>query len=455
MQVLTLSPQAGPQTKFLSTTADIAGYGGSAGGGKSFALLLEACRNIAVQGYEGVIFRQTSEQIRMAGGLWSESQMIYRALGGTPNEQQLQWKFKAGSSIRFEHLARESDKYIYQGAQFAFLGFDELTHFSESQFFYMLSRNRSTCGIRPYIRATFNPDPDSWVKEFFGAWVDPEHPDPAESGEIRYFVRSSDGDIEWVPEGTPRAKSVTFIRSSIHDNQILLERDPGYLDTLMSLSLVDRKRLLDGSWVDAQDGDFFKREWFKFTDQPLKCKKWVRFWDFASTEFKEGTDPDWTCGVLMGLTDQNQVCIADVKLLRGTPLQVETLVRQTAEEDGKHVEIVSEEEGGSSGKFVTDHFVREVLIGFSYKGERSTGSKSVRAKPLSSFTEHGNVYLMKAPWNKKFINQLCRFPDPKVHDDQVDGASGAFNALAVPTGWMSQLGDFKAMLKDRQGVSGS
>lgn len=430
---LKISPQPGPQTTFLSTSADIAGYGGSAGGGKSYALLLDALRGTRHPGYDGAIFRRTSEQIRMSGGLWDESTLLYSQVGGSSNEQQLRWKFPGGATVRFEHLQHEKDKLIYQGAQFAFLGFDELTHFSESQFFYMISRLRSTCGIRPYCRATFNPDPDSWVKEFFAAWVDPDHKDPAESGEIRSFIRDIDDNIIWVPNGTEDSMTVTFIRSRLTDNQILMQKDPTYIKKLMSMPLVDRRRLLDGEWADAADGDFWQKSWFKYVDSPMECTRWIRFWDFAATEQKDGNDPDYTASCLVGITKDMQFCIADVDEFRGTPLQVQNKVKQTAMRDSPAVEIFWEEEGGSGGKFVSDQLQRVVLCGYSAKGIRSDKSKSERAKAPSAATEAGNVFLVRADWNKRFTNQLCKFPNA-AHDDMVDTFTGAFKVLAPGKG---------------------
>src|SRR4029077_9839556 len=75
---------------------------------------------------------------------------------------------------QFSHLQLATSVYDWQGAQITLICFDELAHFTAHQFFYLLSRNRSTCGIKPYIRATCNPDADSWVAEFLAWWIDPE-----------------------------------------------------------------------------------------------------------------------------------------------------------------------------------------------------------------------------------------------------------------------------------------
>jgi hypothetical protein len=108
------------------------------------------------------------------GGLWDESNKIYPLLSAKQKETDHSWTFPAETVISFSHLQHEKNVLDWQGAQICFIGFDELTHFTERQFFYMLSRNRSTCGVKPYIRATTNPDADSWVAEFISWWIDQE-----------------------------------------------------------------------------------------------------------------------------------------------------------------------------------------------------------------------------------------------------------------------------------------
>lgn len=257
------APQSGPQTEFLTSDADIVIYGGAAGGGKTFGLLLDMARPqfIANPAYGFVVFRRQSPQITNEGGLWDASQ-IYRTLGAYSRVGDHSWHFRSGASGRFAHLVNEDDKYSWQGTELPRIGFDELTHFTETQFFYLLSRNRSMSGIRPQVRATCNPHP-GWVKRFLAPWVDKSYPDKAASGELRYFTRK-DGKIEWVSgewrdEEGHKPKSVTFVRSTIYDNKALLDVDPGYITNLKSLPAVERARLLDGDW-DVFEGSFFA-EW--------------------------------------------------------------------------------------------------------------------------------------------------------------------------------------------------
>lgn len=283
-----IKPQPGPQEIFLSSPADIAIYGGAAGGGKSFALLMEPLRHVTNNSqFSAVIFRRNAVQVKNTGGLWDESMKLYPSAGGKPIEHVLEWDFPAGGSVKFAHLENEGTVLNWQGSQVPLIGYDELTHFSMQQFFYMLSRNRSMCGVKPYIRATTNPDADSWVAEFIAWWInqDTGFPILERSGVLRWFIRINDKLI-WADSrerllaeygDTQLPKSVTFIAASIYDNKLLLEADPGYLANLMALDAVQRERLLDGNWkVRKRFEGMFKETWFKFVDvRPITLNVYI------------------------------------------------------------------------------------------------------------------------------------------------------------------------------------
>lgn len=436
-----IAPQPGPQTSFLSTPADVCVYGGAAGGGKSFGLLLEALRHIDNPGYGAVIFRRTYPEITNEGGLWDESSEIYPYVGGKPSENPPEWVFRSGAKIRFAHMQHEKDKYAWQGAQVPLLGFDELTHFSKTQFFYMLSRNRSTCGVKPYMRATCNPDADSWVKTFIAPWVHEDWPedDRAESGEIRWFLRDGN-EIVWLKRGEthPDALSCTFIEADLDDNPKLEEKDPDYRKRLMALPLVERERLLNKNWqIRAEGGNKFKRAWFPVLETiPEDIEKVVRFWDFAATEetpvnsMRDG--PDYTASCKMGRRRAGsypRYVILHATWDRFSPGKVEATVRNLAEQDGRECEVYFEEEPGSAGKNNTFNYKTRVLAGFFAQGIRSTGSKEVRANTLSSQAEAGNVGIVRGHWNDGLFGFLEPFPSTKIHDDPVDASSGAMEQL--------------------------
>lgn len=435
---ITIRPQPGPQERFLRSNAALAIYGGAAGGGKSWALLAEPLRHIGNPRFGAVIFRRVSPQIRNEGGLWDASTQLYPLLGGHPRESTLEWRFPSGATIRFAHIEHEQDKLSWQGSEIPFIGFDELTQFTAGQVWYLLSRNRSTCGVRPYVRGTTNPDAHSWVKPFLSPWLDPTFPEPAESGELRWMVRDG-GLVRWVPKGTPDAISVTFVRASIYDNQILLRENPEYLGWLKALPPVERARLLDGDWNIVEAGNFFDRAWFDddVDAAPANCK-WVRFWDMAASKPRPGyPDPDWTVGTLMGIDPDKEMFVVEEERLRDTPLVVERRVIETAQRDRDRygeVETVMEQEPGSSGVMVTDTFRRK-LVGFTFHAQRSTGDKRERAKPWSAYCQGRHVHLVRGNWNHDWKNEHAAFPTPGVHDDRIDSCSGAFGRLAGKRSW--------------------
>jgi predicted phage terminase large subunit-like protein len=440
----TIEPQPGPQTMFLSTPADIAFYGGAAGGGKSVALLIEPLRHYNNPYFGGVVFRRNTVQVRNEGGLWDESEKIYRLVNAHPRKANLEWKFPKGMRMKFAHLENESTVYDWQGSQIAYIGFDELTHFTAKQFWYMFSRNRSTSGVPGYIRATMNPDADSWVTRFIDWWIGADgYPIKERSGVIRWFIRIND-EIVW---GDSREelierhgkeqlpKSFTFIASSIYDNKILMDRDPSYLSNLMALSRVERLRLLGGNWkVRPTAGEVFQRGWFPMVDAiPAGWIRVVRYWDRAATKpSAENPDPDWTAGAKIYFYPNRTCILADMRRLRDTPLKIEQFVLNTASQDGLECEVWIEQDPGSAGVADADNYVR-LLSGYNVDVSRPAIDKVKRALPVSAQCEAGNVFLLRRPeWNEDFFLEAENFgEDATGHDDQVDALSGAFNVVNV------------------------
>jgi predicted phage terminase large subunit-like protein len=434
-----IGPQDGPQTSFLRSPADIVIFGGAAGGGKSYGLLLDPLRHWHNSLFGGVIFRRNSNQVRNEGGLWDESAKLYGPLGATPREYLLEWTFPSGGRVKFAHLENDTTVYDWQGSQLPFIGYDELTHFTEKQFIYMLSRNRSTSGISGYVRATCNADKSSWVRKWIDWYIGTDgFPTKERAGILRWFIRQGD-EIVWAdskkelvkqygPDELP--KSFTFIPSRITDNKILMEKDPAYIANLKALSRVERMRLLEGNWdIMPSAGNYFRREWFEVINVlPQGWRKVCRYWDRAATKPNEtNKDPDWTRGLLLYKYQNGLHVVADLKSLRDTPLAVERLVKNTALQDGHGISQIGEQDPGSAGVADAGNFAR-MLQGFNVRLRKVTQDKETRAKPVSAQSEAGNIKVLRAPWNEEFFNELENFPEGS-HDDIVDTLSGAFNEL--------------------------
>jgi predicted phage terminase large subunit-like protein len=448
---IVLQAQPGPQSLFQKSSADICIFGGAAYGGKTWALLVEPLRHIYNPAFGAVIFRRTYPEITMEGGMWDESETIYPLVGGRPVRGDLYWSFRSGAKVTFAHMQYETDKLSYQGAQIALLCFDQLEHFSDGQFFYMLSRNRSTCGVLPYVRATCNPDPDSWLAAFLSWWIDQEtgYAIPERSGVLRWMIQQG-GELVWGDTVEQlrqtygeqvHPKSVTFIPASAYDNKIGMEKDPGYIANLEALPYVERERLLGdrvkgGNWkVRPSAGKVFNRAWFEIVDVIPSGGVEGRGWDFAGTEAKlRGPDPDFTASVKMRrvggiyyITD----CTADQISPVYAEQQLVNLSKQDralAEQTKTRYLVCWELEPGAAAIRYNRQLV-VMLAGLDAAGVPTRGaSKAARANPLAKQAMAGNVKLLRAPWNERFLAHMHGQPD-LPHDDIMDAAGTVFRQL--------------------------
>ncbi len=385
-----------------------------------------------------------------SGSLWDASYKIYNYYPAaipvkTPRPS---WKFPSGATIMFAQLEYENTIYEFQGTEICLIEFDELTHFTEKQFWYMLSRNRSTCGIRPYIRASTNPDPDSFVAKLIQWWWNPDtgYAIPERSGVIRYFARMEE-QILWgdtkedvLEQGAEEADilSFTFIASSLKDNQVLMETNPQYLSNLKALPFVDRERLLKGNWkIRPAAGLLFRRIKVNLLEQlPTDVIVWARGWDLAATSEDEKGDPAYTAGVLIGKRKNGRYVIADVINRRLSSAEVRELIRITCIADkAKYGRVVTRlpQDPGQAGKAQAESFLK-FLSGFPVKIVPESGDKVTRAEPLSAQwlglegMDKGNVDVLIADWNEMYLNQLESFPEGKFKD-MVDASSSAFHEI--------------------------
>ena len=360
------------------------------------------------------------------------------------------WKFcdKDGntvSSVKFAHIERDEELHKWQGSQICEIGFDELTHFSEKAFFYMLSRNRSTCGVTPFVRATCNPDADSWVAKFISWWIDQEtgYPIPERSGKIRWFIRRNE-ILYWastkqelweqfdLKTESERAEpwSVTFIMSQLKDNQALLKVNPQYEANLKAMSLIERERLLNGNWkIRAASGLYFKRTQLgEILDRvPEDIIQWVRCWDLAATEKTDKGDPAYTAGVLIGKRKNGRYIIADVINKQMSASDVRKTIKLTAQADRaayKRVRIRLPKDPGQAGKEQAESYIK-FLAGFDVTTVAETGSKEARAEPMAAQWQAGNFDILYGPWNEEYLLQLENFPD-STFKDMVDASANGF-----------------------------
>lgn len=254
---LNWKPFPGPQTAALTSAADIIFYGGAAGGGKT-DLLLGAAHSVH---WRSIIYRREYKQLEQ---IEDRAREMFGHLGGFQSSAHrwliLQGK-NAGARVSFAAVQFENDKKKFQGRPYDFIGFDEITHFTETQFRFLMGWNRTAKkGQRVRVVCAGNPPTDAegeWVIRFWAPWLDPTHPNPAKPGELRYFATIAGKDIER-PNGEPfehvedgeteiiTPKSRTFIPARVEDNPVYMAT--GYRAQLQALPEPLRSLFLKGAF---------------------------------------------------------------------------------------------------------------------------------------------------------------------------------------------------------------
>lgn len=395
-------------------------YGGSAGGGKSEALLMAALQFVDVPRYAAVIVRQTYPMLSQPGGLLERSQTWLRPTTARWNQGEHRWTFPSGATLTFKHLSDSTAIADYQGGEYQFIGVDEVTDFSEDQYRFLFSRLRNPRTIQVPLRMRAASNPTGPGK----TWV-----------HARFVLAG------------PRSGRL-FIPARLEDNPALDIAE--YERSLVELGSAMYRRLRYGDWDVKEEGLLFKRDWFEIvtpTSVPEDVRH-LRYWDLAATETPKGSrarklnDADFTVGLLLARSrSTGSYYVDDVDRFRAGPREVERRIAQAAQADGRDVAIRMEEEGGASGKSLISHYRRNVLDGFDFRGVRPSGSKEVRAQPVAARAEAGEIKLVQGPWIDAFLDELADFPEG-LHDDQVDALSGAYGELsgrlASRGGWTPQ-----------------
>jgi hypothetical protein len=235
-------PHPGPQTEFHERPEEIVLFGGSKGPGKTQALLFESLRQMEKPGYKALILRRTFPRLQE---MIDRAKAAFSRLGGRWEGQEHRFRFPSGATIAFGHCEHEDSKYNYQGHEYAFLGFDQLEEFTESQFNFLMAQCRtSDAAVSCYVRATANPGGVGhwWIKRRF---IDHKKP------------REVATEVFALPDGRKVTRESIYIPARVHDNPTLLKANPGYLATLMSLPEQERKAFLEGDWNAFTTGCVF------------------------------------------------------------------------------------------------------------------------------------------------------------------------------------------------------
>lgn len=481
-----IKPLPGPQMMAAKSKAKVIVYGGAAGGGKSFYQAWRAAKYVHVPGYSAIVFRRTFPMLEGGGSILDEMQGYYPALGGVFNRNRFRWDFPSGAKIELRHLQHEKDAKAHKSKAYDSIHLDEASEFEGNQFFFMISRLRSTVNVPKQCILSTNPDPDCFIRPLIDWWIGEDgYPIAERAGVVRYWVRPKD-EIVWadspdellhyVDNDPHSVMSFTFIPAKITDNTVLMEKDPGYLANLRSMSPVERDRYLGGNWnTRAAAGDSFQRSSFKIWGQsdlqrallsqdgrPGDLAQSIRFWDLASTpvlgdlvpglarspEFKARDkardNPDWSVSIKLDRVRNGRVIISDVTFHRDTPGAIAELQDRLAIQDGPRTTVGIPREPGQAGDDQAERAAARIRK-HSPCIVMDVQKKEWHAREAAKAVWRGEVYYLDGmPWNAQFFNQLEGFPDPKVKDDAVMAFSGAYRYLQehpIPTYSAETFGD--------------
>lgn len=395
------------QWSFLLDQRQEVMFGGAAGPGKSWALLAAALLYVDDPHYRALLLRRTYADLALPGALMDMASEWLSETDAIPKAGGREWWFPSGARIVFGYLATEKNKYRYASAAFHFIGFDELTQFSETQYRFLFSRVRRRKGVlgaTPLrVRSASNPGGigHEWVKARF---ID--------------------------PMDSITAMNRMFIPAKMDSNPHL-DRE-SYLEQLAQLDPVTRRQLEHGDWEVRPAGNFFQMAKVPIVSAAHSEANWdhsrvfrCRAWDLAATE-----DGDYAVGVKLARDAvSKRWAIEHVVRVRAEPERLEQVLRATAEMDGPDLPQVIEQEGGSAGKLAMRALRNGPFAGCPVYPVSPTGPKTARAMLAASRVAAEEVELRPGPWVAEFLDELGAFPEVN-HDDQVDALAHAFHFIS-------------------------
>ena len=431
-------PNPGPQTEFLAASEREVLYGGSAGGGKSYAMLADPLRYMGHPSFSGLLLRHTTEELRE---LIFKSQEMYPKIwpGIKWSERKMQWTAPSGARLWMSYLDRDEDVLRYQGLAFSWIGFDELTQWATPYAWnYMRSRLRSTAPDLPiFMRATTNPGGRGhhWVKKMFI--------DPAPAGSSFDATDIETNETLRYPVGHSKAGKPLFRRrfipARLSDNPYLAEQGD-YEAMLLSLPEQQRRQLLDGDWDIKEGAAFTEFDRTKHVIEPFKIpNNWVKF---RAADYGYGSHT----GVLWFAVAPNEQIIVYRELYVSKVLATDLadMILEIEAEDGniKYGVLDSSlwHKRGDTGPSLAEQMITRGCRwrpSDRSKGSRVAGKNEIhRRLQIDEFTEEPRLVFFNSCVNT--IAQLPALPIDKRNPEDIDTTSEDHLYDALRYGIMSR-----------------
>lgn len=418
------------QWAFLATEHKEVLFGGAAGGGKSESLLMAASQYSEIPGYAALLLRRTYADLALPGALMDRAYEWWGPTAAHWSEKEKTWTFPSSATVSFGYLETDKHKYRYQGSEFQFIGYDELTQFPEPSYLYLFSRLRRTRDIPVPLRMRAGSNPGGeghqWVYE-------------------RFIVPHANRGRLFIPAG-------------LRDNPYIDVE--GYVDALAELDDITRAQLLDGLWVTDPSRRAFLADWWRrknrFVTDDHRANQSVvaRFlsWD---TGLKDKETSAYSACVVLELLKDYRLRVREVwrdKLqFPDLPDAIERMAHRW-NQDGKLRQVLIEDKASGTSAYQTlmrsaPEWLSSILINFE-----PTGDKEQRAKQAAVWAKR-DMILLPFPnedtgWLSDFESELYAFPDC-VYKDQVDafGQAVLWTENLVSVGWQGRQ-QREAMMND-------
>lgn len=440
---LKIIPQKGSQERFVGSNADLTFIGGNRGGGKTYAMLLEAIKDINNRYFNSLIFRKEKKDF---DNLEKESYHLYNQYGKyNKSQSDMTWYFYRGGSLAFSHFSDTvaDFKERFRGKQYAYIAIDEITQMEYAKFKFLMTCNRNARGIRNRMVGTCNPDPDSWVRKFIGWWIGEDGlPIDERDGVVRYCFMDGDTpdsiywgdtpeevynqcqniiDKHWKPEFeelgfdkvTMYIKSVTFIRGKLEENIKLIGSDPNYVSSLVQQDEEQRSRDLDGNWNFKNTGDDLIKmsDMDRFYNAPAQIARGIKYVS-ADIAF-EGGD---FCVMWLWI----DLHIKDVFVMRENSANTETMFMAKLNEWGVREENVIYDYWGV-GQAISGHVKRAVKFTGTQKPEKQFENsyknvKSQCAEMLAHYIQDGKISIEPRLLDLKFSGKKGKYQKVALKD---------------------------------------
>lgn len=440
---LKIIPQKGSQERFVGSNADLTFIGGNRGGGKTYAMLLEAIKDINNRYFNSLIFRKEKKDF---DNLEKESYHLYNQYGKyNKSQSDMTWYFYRGGSLAFSHFSDTvaDFKERFRGKQYAYIAIDEITQMEYAKFKFLMTCNRNARGIRNRMVGTCNPDPDSWVRKFIGWWIGEDGlPIDERDGVVRYCFMDGDTpdsiywgdtpeevynqcqniiDKHWKPEFeelgfdkvTMYIKSVTFIRGKLEENIKLIGSDPNYVSSLVQQDEEQRSRDLDGNWNFKNTGDDLIKmsDMDRFYNAPAQIARGIKYVS-ADIAF-EGGD---FCVMWLWI----DLHIKNVFVMRENSANTETMFMAKLNEWGVREENVIYDYWGV-GQAISGHVKRAVKFTGTQKPEKQFENsyknvKSQCAEMLAHYIQDGKISIEPRLLDLKFSGKKGKYQKVALKD---------------------------------------